>query len=550
MDSRAATPHIGGMLTPWPQSYLPLGTLLPSALVAAVPVIVLLALLGVWHVRAHLAAVAGLAAAVAVAVLVAGMPAPLALSAVTYGALYGLFPIGWIVLNALFVYAITVHTGMFDVVRDSVVSIAEDRRIQVLLIAFCFGAFVEGTAGFGTPVAISAAMLIGLGFKPLPAAGLSLIGNTAPVAFGALGTPIIALAGVTQLPVNELSAMVGRQLPLFAMLIPFWLIGVMAGWRSIREVWPACVVVGVSFGVTQFYVSQHYGPTLVDISASLVSIASLLLLLRVWRPRTVWRFPGETPRAAADATPHRTASVLRAWMPWGILSVLLFLWGLPAMKAWLNAQSLFTFPVPFLHQAVLRTPPVVAIAKAEDAIFTLNWLSASGTALLLTGVLSGALLGMGPRALLRTYWETLLKVRLSLLTIAAMMALGFVTRFGGLDATIGLAFARTGVLFAFFSPLLGWLGVALTGSDTSSNVLFGNLQQISAQQVGVSPLLAAAANSSGGVMGKMIDAQSIVVAGVATGQHGQEGDILRYVFWHSLALACLVGVEIFVMAHW
>ena len=543
-------PHIGGMLTPWPQSYLPLGTLLPSALVAAVPVIVLLALLGVWHVRAHLAAVAGLAAAVAVAVLVAGMPTPLALAAVTHGALYGLFPIGWIVLNALFVYAITVHTGMFDVVRDSVVSIAEDRRIQVLLIAFCFGAFVEGTAGFGTPVAISAAMLIGLGFKPLPAAGLSLIGNTAPVAFGALGTPIIALAGVTQLPVNELSAMVGRQLPLFAMLIPFWLIGVMAGWRSIREVWPACLVAGVSFGVTQFYVSQYYGPTLVDISASLVSIASLLLLLRVWRPRTVWRFPGETPRAAADATPHRTAHVLRAWMPWGILSVLLFVWGLPDMKAWLNAQSLFTFPVPLLHQAVLRTPPVVAIAKAEDAIFTLNWLSASGTALLLTGVLSGALLGMRPGALLRLYGETLLKVRLSLVTIAAMMALGFVTRYGGLDATIGLAFARTGVLFAFFSPLLGWLGVALTGSDTSSNVLFGNLQQISAQQVGVSPLLAAAANSSGGVMGKMIDAQSIVVAGVATGQHGQEGVILRYVFWHSLALACLVGVEIFVMAHW
>jgi lactate permease len=550
LDSVAATHHIGGMQTPWPQSYLPLGTLLPSALLAAVPVIVLLALLGIWHVRAHLAAVAGLAAAVAVAVLVAGMPTPLALSAVTYGALYGLFPIGWIVLNALFVYAITVHTGMFDVVRDSVVSIAEDRRIQVLLIAFCFGAFVEGTAGFGTPVAISAAMLIGLGFKPLPAAGLSLIGNTAPVAFGALGTPIIALAGVTQLPVNELSAMVGRQLPLFAMLIPFWLIWVMAGWRSIREVWPACLVAGVSFGVTQFYVSQQFGPTLVDISASLVSIASLLLLLRVWRPRTVWRFPGETVRAAADVAPHRTAQVVRAWMPWGILSVLLFLWGLPAMKAWLNAQSMLTFPVPFLHQAVLRTPPVVAIAKAEDAIFALNWLSASGTALLLTGVLSGALLGMRPRALLRLYGETLLKVRLSLLTIAAMMALGFVTRYGGLDATIGLAFARTGVLFAFFSPLLGWLGVALTGSDTSSNVLFGNLQQISAQQVGVSPLLAAAANSSGGVMGKMIDAQSIVVAGVATGQHGQEGDILRYVFWHSLALASLVGVEIFVMAHW
>ena len=543
-------PTLGRMIGPWPQAYLPLGTLLPSALVAALPVLVLLGLLGLGHVSAHRAALAGLAAAVGVAVLVVGMPAPLALAAVAHGMLYGLFPIGWIVLNALFVFAITVETGMFDVVRDSVVGIAEDRRIQVLLIAFCFGAFVEGTAGFGTPVAISAAMLIGLGFKPLPAAGLSLIGNTAPVAFGALGTPIIALAGVTQLPVDDLSAMVGRQLPLFAILIPFWLIGAMAGWRAIREVWPACTVAGVSFGATQFYVSQHFGPTLVDISASLVSIASLLLLMRLWRPRTVWRFPGETPRVAADLPAHPPALMVRAWMPWALLSVLLFLWGLPAMKTWLNAQSLLTFPIPSLHQGVLRTPPVVAIAKAEDAIFTLNWLSASGTALLLTGVLAGTLLGMGPAALLRTYGHTLRRVQLSLLTIAAMMALGFVTRYGGLDATIGLAFARTGLLFAFFSPLLGWLGVALTGSDTSSNVLFGNLQQISAQQVGVSPLLAAAANSSGGVMGKMIDAQSIVVAGVATGQHGQEGQILRYVFAHSLVLACLVGLEIVVMAYW
>ncbi len=528
---------------------MPLGGLLPSALVASLPVVVLLGLLGLWHVRAHWAALAGLGAAMAVAVAVFGMPMPLALAAVGDGALYGLFPIGWIVLNAIFVYAITVETGMFDIIRHSVVGIAEDRRIQVLLIAFCFGAFVEGTAGFGTPVAISAAMLIGLGFKPLPAAGLSLIGNTAPVAFGALGTPIIALAGVTHLPLNDLSAMVGRQLPLFAMIIPFWLIWVMAGWRSIKEVWPACLVAGVSFAAVQYYVSNHFGPTLVDISASLTSIVALLLLLRVWKPRTVWRFPGEPQLPAESITPtYSTAQLLRAWMPWGILSVLLFLWGLPAMKAWLNAQSLFTFNVPLLHQAVLRTPPVVAVAKAEDAIFTLNWLSASGSALLLTGVLSGALLGMGPRALLRIYGQTLRKVRVSLLTIAAMMALGFVTRYGGLDATMGLAFAQTGALFAFFSPLLGWLGVALTGSDTSSNVLFGNLQQISATQVGVSPLLAAAANSAGGVMGKMIDAQSIVVAGVATEQEGQEGDILRYVFWHSLGLACLVGVEVLVMS--
>ena len=536
---------------------MPLGSLLPSAAVAALPVVVLLGLLAFVHVRAHWAAVAGLATALGIAVVVYGMPPLVALAAVGDGALYGLFPIGWIVLNAIFVYAITVETGTFDVVRSSVVGIAADRRIQALLVAFCFGAFIEGTAGFGTPVAISAAMLIGLGFKPLHAAGLSLIGNTAPVAFGALGTPIIALAGVTQLPLNDLSAMVGRQLPLFAMIIPFWLVWVMAGWRAMREVAPACLVAGVSFGVMQYYISNHFGPTLVDIGASLTSIVSVLILLRFWQPRTVWRFPGETAdpiggqTAGARAMPiaHYTRpQVLRAWMPWGVLSLLLFTWGLPSMKAWLNSMSLVTFRVPFLHQAVLRVPPVVSIAKAEDAVFALNWLSASGTALLLTGVIAGAFLGLGPMALARTYWNTLRKVRLSLLTIAAMMALGFVTRYGGLDATMGLAFAQTGVLFAFFSPLLGWLGVALTGSDTSSNVLFGNLQQISAAQVGVSPLLAAAANSSGGVMGKMIDAQSIVVAGVATGQQGQEGEILRYVFWHSLALACLVGVEVFVMA--
>ena len=535
------------MITTWSQVYTPLGSLGLSALCAALPVVVLLGLLGLLHVRAHLAALAGLLTAGGVAIMVFGMPARLAVAAVGDGALYGLFPIGWIVLNAIYVFAITVETGAFDTVKHSVVGIAEDRRIQTLLIAFCFGAFVEGAAGFGTPVAISAAMLIGLGFKPLPAAGLSLIGNTAPVAFGALGTPIIALAGVTKLPLADLSAMVGQQLPLFSMIVPFWLIWVMAGWRSVKEVWPACLVAGVSFGAMQYFVSNHFGPTLVDIVASLTSIVSLLLLLRVWQPKTVWRFAGEDAKPTANTSPTG-AHVLRAWMPWAILSVLLFLWGLPSVKTWLNAQSIVTFNIPALHQAVLRTPPVVSVAKAEDAIFTLNWLSASGTALMLTGIMSGLLLGLRPAALVRIYWNTLLRVRVSLLTISAMMALGFVTRYGGLDATMGLAFAQTGALFAFFSPLLGWLGVALTGSDTSSNVLFGNLQQISAQQVGVSPLLAAAANSAGGGVGKMIDAQSIVVAGVATEQQGQEGDILRYVFWHSLALACLVGVEVLIMS--
>ena len=567
---------------PWPQTYTPLGSLWLSALVAGLPVIVLLGLLGFFRARAHVAALAGLTASLLIALFVYQMPATLALAAAGYGAAYGLFPIGWIVLSAIFVYDITVETRQFGVLRQTVARLATDRRIQTLLIAFSFGAFIEGAAGFGTPVAICAAMLIGLGFNPLPAAGLALIGNTAPVAYGALGTPILALAGVTGLPLEDLSAMVGRQLPFFSVIVPFWLIWAMAGWRAMKEVWPACLVAGVTFAIPQFVVSNFYGPTLVDIVAALVSILSLIILLRFWQPPTMWRFPDETagdPFGASSPVPTadrlvnwaeaprgplpegRSSDIIaptdgvsrreafRAWMPWLILSVLVFLWGLPPVKLWLNNLSIATFSVPYLDNGVLRGPPVVRALRAEGAVFTLNWLSATGTSLLLSGIISGLLLGLDPLALFRVFLRTLYRVRFSLLTIAAMLALGFTTRYGGLDATMGLAFAGTGVLFPFFSPILGWLGVALTGSDTSSNVLFGNLQQITAEQLGVSPLLAAASNSSGGVMGKMIDAQSIVVAGVATGQQGQEGEILRYVFFHSIALAALVGLLVLLQAH-
>jgi lactate permease len=548
---------------PWSQIYTPVGNLLLSALVAALPVVVLLGLLAFWHVRAHWAALAGLAAALIVAMFVYGMPVKLALAAAGNGAAYGLFPIGWIVLSAIFVYDITVMTGKFDVVKQTIAGLASDRRIQALLIGFSFGAFIEGAAGFGTPVAICAAMLIGLGFKPLAAAGLSLIGNTAPVAFGALGTPIIALAGVTGLPMQDLSAMVGRQLPVFSVIVPFWLVWAMAGRKGMVEVWPACLVSGLTFAIPQYLVSNFYGPSLVDIASSLVSIASLVLLLRFWQPRSIWRFQGEeadlgdgpvvaSKKSKADAeaqTPPTAKEAWVAWSPWIILSLLVFLWGVPQFKNYLNSVSVLRVPVPYLDKAVLRTPPVVKAPKAEEAVFTLNWLSATGTGLLLSGIISGLLLGVGPGQLLKTYIKTLRRVRLSLLTIAAMMALGFTTRYGGLDASMGLAFASTGFLFPFFSPMLGWLGVALTGSDTSSNVLFGNLQQISAQRLGISPVLAAASNSSGGVMGKMIDAQSIVVAGVATGQQGNEGEILRYVFFHSLVLAALVGVLVMLQAY-
>ncbi len=551
------------MLT-WNQVYTPVqGNLLLSALVAALPVIVLLGLLAFAHVRAHWAALLGLAASLSIAIFVYGMPAKLAFAAAGNGAAFGLLPIGWIILGAIFVYDITVASGDFEVMKHTIAGLASDRRIQLLLVGFSFGAFIEGASGFGTPVAIAGAMLIGLGFRPLQAAGLALLGNTAPVAYGALGTPIITLAKVTGLPERELSAMVGRQLPFFSVIVPFWLVWALAGRKATREVWPACLTAGVSFGITQFFVSNYFGPTLVDIIGAIVSMLSLVVLLRFWQPKTTWSFEHESDEeraAEAAARPeHAPGTAFKAFAPWILLCIFVFAWGYPDFKTilnggakghenFLNKISVINVPVPALDKAVVRTPPVVKKAKAEDAVYTFNWLSATGTALLLTGIVSGLVLGFSLLELLKVFWRTLMRVKWSLLTIAAMLALGFSTRYAGLDATMGLAFATTGPLFPFFSPLLGWLGVALTGSDTSSNVLFGNLQRISAEQLGMSPILACASNSSGGVMGKMIDAQSIVVAGVATGQQGKEGEILRYVFWHSIALASLVGVLVLLQA--
>jgi lactate permease len=535
----------------WTQVYAPLGNLYVSAVVAALPIIVLLGALAFLRVRAHGAALLGLATALAIAIIVYRMPVRLALSSAFNGALYGLFPIGWIVLSAIFVYDVSVHSGKFEIVKVSIAGLASDRRIQALLIAFSFGALMEGAAGFSTPVAICAAMLIGLGFKPLPAAGLSLIGNTAPVAFGALGTPLIALARVTGLPLETLSAMVGRQLPFFSVLIPFWLIWTMAGFEGMIGVWPACLVAGVSFAIPQYIVSNFHGPWLVDVVAGMTSILATVLLLRVWQPKTEWRFPDEPPAAGTKETVSALGSrgALSAWLPWILLTVFVFAWGIPQAKSAFDKIHVAKFSIPYLDKAVFRAPPVVSKPTAEPAVFTLNWVSATGTGLFLSGVLSGLLLGIRPGDLARLFLRTLVRVRFSLLTIGAMLALGFTTRFAGSDATMGLAFASSGRLFAFFSPMLGWLGVALTGSDTASNVLFGNLQQITAQQIGMSPVLAAAANSSGGVMGKMIDAQSIVVAGVATGQRGGEGAILRYVFFHSVVLAALVGVLVYLQRY-
>ncbi len=535
---------------PWRQIYDPLSNAALSTLIAALPIVLLLGGLAFLRLRAHTAALLGLCAAVATSVIAFGMPAGMAFRTAGLGAAYGLFPIGWIILNVIFLYDLTVEKGSFKVMQDSLTGITRDRRLQLLLIAFSFGAFFEGAAGFGTPVAVTAAILIGLGFAPLAASGLSLIANTAPVAFGALGTPIVALAGVTGLDVRQLSAMVGRQLPFFSVLIPFWLIWAFCGFRKMKEVWPALVVAGVSFAVPQFLISNFHGPWLAGVGAAVISMAALVLFLLKWRPKTTLGIAGEEETGPPLLRRRLTAGELvRAWMPWLVLSVFVFLWGTPQFKALLDGLSLVRIPVPGLDKLVFRMPPVVALQTAEPAVFSFNWLTFTGTGIILAAIVSGFLMSFSPRQLVRAYGRTLKRVRFSLLTVAAMLALGYVTRYSGLDATLGLAFARTGVLYPFFGTMLGWLGVALTGSDTSSNVLFGSLQKISAGQLGLSPVLMAAANSSGGVMGKMIDAQSIVVASTATRWYGHEGDILRYVFFHSLALATLMGLLVFLQAY-
>ncbi len=546
-------------MTPWTQVYSPvMGNIFLSALVAALPVFVLLGFLA-KHVKAHYSAILGLLTCYAVAVLIYKMPAGMASMAAVHGALFGLMPIGWIVLNAIFIYDITVKSGDFEVVKHSIAGLAGDRRIQALLIAFSFGAFIEGAAGFGTPVAISAAMLIGLGFRPLQAAGLALIGNTAPVAYGALGSPLIALAGVTGLPLDMLSAAAGRILPIFSLIVPFWIIWTMAGRKAMMEVWPACLVAGGSFAITQFAVSNFHGPWLVDIIGAIVSMVALVLFLKVWQPKTTWRYEHEREDAHAVKVEQPAGKVVKAWLPWVFLSLFVFAWGTPQVKTFLNGgtkdkpnflygYTVKNFEIPLLHKNVIKAPPVVAKPSAETAVWTFNWLSLTGTSLLLAGILSGLVAGFSFLELVKIFGKTVNRVKISLLTIAAMLGLGFVSKSAGLDATMGLAFASTGVLFPFFSAMLGWLGVALTGSDTSANVLFGGLQKITAQQLGLNPILTAAANTTGGVMGKMIDAQSLVVASVATNQQGEEGTILRYVFFHSLALAAMVGVVVFLYA--
>ncbi|HST11362.1 MAG TPA: L-lactate permease [Terriglobales bacterium] len=554
---------------PWAQGYDPTGHWWLSTICAALPVVVLLGSLAIFRIKAHYAAFLGLAMAITIASGLFHMPIKMASITAIYGACYGLFPIGWIVLNVIFLYRMTLTTGLFKVLQESMTGITQDTRLQLLLIAFSLGAFFEGASGFGTPVAVTAALLIGLGFKPLQASGLSLIANTAPVAYGALATPIVALAAVTGYGEFVLGAQVGRILPFFSVLVPFWLVWAYAGFNGMREIWPAIAVAGVGFAIPQYVVSNYHGPWLTDIIAALCSMGCLVLFLKIWHPKRIWGHNGHQEseqRAARGSHGYSRAEVVRAWLPWLVLSVLVFCWGtytgkkimntpekvFTSMSAWHTPPSAITnpqIPVGGLNKMVQRVPPVVAKPTAEAAMFGLNWLSATGSGILIAAIISGFIMGLTLPKMVAMWWQTVWHMRFSLMTIAAMFSLGILTRYSGVDATMGLAFSRTGHLYPFFGTLLGWLGVALTGSDTSSNVLFGSLQKISAQQIGISPILMAAANSSGGVMGKMVDAQSIVVASTATEWYGHEGDILRYVFWHSVALACLVGVLVFLQAY-
>ena len=543
----------------WDQIYNPLGNTALSTIAAAVPVVTLLVLIASGKVKAHLAAIIALIVANIITIAIFTMPATMSIRASLLGVVIGFFPIGWIVLNVIFLYRITVETGRFELLQRAIGGVTTDRRLQLLLIAFAFGAFFEGASGFGTPVAITGAVLIGLGFSPLAASGLSLIANTAPVAYGALGTPIQGLASVTGLDPFVLGAMVGRQLPFFSLIVPFWLIWAFAGWRGMMAIWPAVLVTGVSFAVPQFVISNFINPWIVDIGASLISMGCLILFLQVWQPRELWLSPalrGKDESAATmkpakplDTTKLSQAQLWSALLPWIIVCVVMLIWGTGSFKTWANSIFVWKYQVPELHNMINKVPPVAAKPTPEAALFDFTYLTFTGTGMLIAAIISGFLMGFSPAKMIGEYGRTIKLCAISLITISAMLAIGTLTRLSGVDATLGLAFAATGVLYPFFGTLLGWLGVALTGSDTASNVLFGNLQRITSEQLGLSPVLMAAANSSGGVMGKMIDAQSIVVASTATNWYGHEGSILRYVFLHSIVLACLVGVLVTLQAY-
>jgi lactate permease len=532
-------------VTTWPQLYDPFGNTVLSTAVAALPVLTLFFVLVVLKKRVWVAALSGLLVAVALALLVFGMPAVLVATAAGHGFIFGVMRIAWIVVASIFLYNVASTTGQFQVMKDSIAGLSSDKRLQLVLIAFCFGAFLEGTGGGGAPVAIAGSFLIGLGFPPFQAATLCLIANTAPVAWGGVGNPIRVLAGVTGLPEMEFSAMAGRILPPLSLILPFWLVRTMVGWRETWQVWPALLVSGASFAAMQFYWSNFQEPGLVDVVAAIFSLLVTVAFLRAWQPATVIPVSGDL---VTTARRHSAAGVLTGWSPFIVMSVLIFVTGLPLINRYLNFDVL-RVPMPFLHNAVLKMPPVAPMPMPEDATVNLNFLAIPGTVIFVGGVIAALLAGLPLRTTARLFRQTVVQMTPSLLAISFMVALAYVTRYSGMDTVMGLSLTGTGWLFPFFGTLLGWLGVALTGTDAGSNALFGNLQKVTAEQLNLSPILMGAANTTGGVMGKMIDAQSIVVSSSATHQQGNEAAIFKAVIWHSIALASLVGLIVMFYAY-
>jgi L-lactate transport len=529
----------------WQQIYDPFGNLWLSALVAAIPIIFFFIALAFLRMKGHIAGTITVLLSLGVAVFAYGMPVDMALASAGYGFFYGLWPIAWIIVTAVFLYKVTVKTGQFDIIRASVVSLTEDQRLQMLLVGFSFGAFLEGAAGFGAPVAITAALLVGLGFNPLYAAGLCLITNTAPVAFGAMGIPIIVAGQVTGIDPFEIGQMAGRQLPLLSMIVPFWVVAMMDGWRGVKETYPAILVCGVSFAVTQFLTANYIGPELPDITSALVSLVCLAAFLRVWKPKRIFRFSGQ--EAVVKAQKHSLGAIFKAWSPFAILTVVVTIWSLKPFKAlFVKGGALdwtvISMPVPFLDKLAVKMPPIVKAATPYAASYSFNWLAATGTAILIAAIISIVLLRLRPVEAVRAFGQTFKELTRPIYSIGMVLGFAFIANYSGLSATLALLLAGTGVAFTFFSPFLGWLGVFLTGSDTSANALFCNLQATTAQQIGVSDTLLVAANTTGGVTGKMISPQSIAVATAAVGLVGKESDLFRFTVKHSLLLAALVGV--------
>ena len=532
----------------WTQVYAPVVSEVVSACIAAIPLVILLYMLAVKRAKGHIAALAGLASAFVIAILVWGMPVMTAVGAVSLGVANGLFPIIWIVITAVWVYNMTVESGEFEIIKDSLARVTPDRRLQTIFIAFAFGAFLEGTAGFGTPVAITAAMLAGLGFNPLYGAGLCLIANTAPVAFGAIGAPILTAASVSGIDANLLSQVAARQLPILAVIVPFWLSIVMCGFKRSMEILPAILVSGLCFAGAQFVFANFHGPTLPDIMSALATIVGLLVLLRYWQPSTIFRF-AEDPAVSTDGPGYPGKVILRAWGPYLILAVMVFFWGLPQFKAVLNGISCPSFSWPLLDGMVNRAAPIVASEAPYAARFTFNWVSAGGTAILLSGFIAVPMMpGYSYAKSVKCFFTTLHQLRFPILTIGSVLGLAFLMNYAGMSSTLGLAFTKTGGLFPFFAPLIGWLGVFLTGSDTSSNALFSSMQRTTATAVGIPPELAVASNAVGGVTGKMISPQSISVATSATNMVGQEGNLFRFALGHSIALTLILCVLVYCQA--